>query len=83
MIGSLLYLMARRTDIMFSVYFCARFQSCPKESHLITVKRIIRYLNGTIGIGLWYPKTRQFSMMSFSDADYAGCRVRKSTSGTC
>ena len=56
-IGSLLYLTARRPDIMFSVCLCARFQFCAKESHLITVKRIIRYLKGTIEMGLWYPKT--------------------------
>ena len=48
MIGSLLYLTASRSDIMFSVCLYARFQSCPKESHLITVKRIIRYFKGTI-----------------------------------
>lgn len=44
MIGSLLYLTASRPDIMFSVCMCARFQSCPKESHLKAVKRILRYL---------------------------------------
>ena len=38
MIDSLLYLTARRPDIMFSVCLCAKFQSCPKESHLIAVK---------------------------------------------
>ena len=70
MIGSLLYLTASRPNIMFSVRLCAQFQSCPKESHLIAVKRIIRYLKGTIEMGLWYPKTGQFSMTSFSDADY-------------
>ena len=37
MIGSLLYLAASRSDIIFSVCLCARFQSCPKESHLIAV----------------------------------------------
>jgi len=37
MIGSLLYLTASRPDIMFSVFICARFQSCPKESHLHAV----------------------------------------------
>ena len=84
MIGSLLYLTASRPDIMFCVCLCARFQSCPKESHLVAVKRIIRYLKGTIEMGLWYLKTGQFFMTSFSDADYAGCRVdRKGTSGTC
>ena len=38
MIGSLLYLTASRPDIMFSVCLCARFQSCPKESHLLAIK---------------------------------------------
>ena len=38
MIGSLLYLTASRPDIMYSVCFYARFQSCPKESHLSVVK---------------------------------------------
>ena len=70
MIGSLLYLTVSRPDIMFSVCLCARFQSCPKESHLVAVKRIIRYFKGTIEIGLCYPKTIQFNMTSFSDADY-------------
>ena len=60
MIDSLLYLMANRPDIMFNVCLCAKFQSCPKESHLIAVKRIIRYLKGTIGMGLWYPKSDNF-----------------------
>ena len=69
MIGSLLYLTVNRLDIIFSVCLCLRFQSCSKESHLIVVKRIIRYLKGTIGMSLWYPKIGQFSMTSFSDAD--------------
>ena len=69
---------------MFSVCLCARSQSCPKESHLIAIKRIIRYLKSTIEISLWYSKTWQFSMIRLSNADYAGCRVdRKSTSKTC
>ena len=52
MIGSLLYLTASRLDIMYSVCLCARFQACPKESHLNAVIRIFRYLKGTIDIGL-------------------------------
>jgi hypothetical protein len=47
MIGSLLYLCASRPDIMLSVCMCARFQSDPKECHLVTVKRILRYLVST------------------------------------
>ncbi|RVW29029.1 Retrovirus-related Pol polyprotein from transposon RE1 [Vitis vinifera] len=84
MIGSLLYLTASRPDIMYNLCLCARFQSFPKESHLSAVKRILRYLKGTMDIGLWYPKGDNFELIGYSDADFAGCKVeRKSTSGTC
>ncbi|KAK2989521.1 hypothetical protein RJ640_005413 [Escallonia rubra] len=84
MIGSLLYLTASRPDIMFSVCICARFQACPKESHLSAVKRIFKYLSSTLNLGLWYPRSSSLDLVGFSDSDYAGCLVdRKSTSGTC
>ena len=83
-IGSLLYLMTSRSDIMFSVYLCARFQSNPKESHLSAVKCILKYLIGTINLGLWYPKGTHFNITSYLNADFASCQTdRKSTSGTC
>jgi hypothetical protein len=48
------------------------------------VKRIFRYLFGTIDLGLWYPKTNSFDLISYTDADFADCKIdRKSTSGTC
>ena len=56
MIDSLLYLTASRPDIMFSLCMCARFQANPKEAHLVTVKRILRYLKQTPNIGLWNKK---------------------------
>jgi hypothetical protein len=84
MIGSLLYLCASRPDIMLSVCMCAIFQAAPKDCHLRTVKRIIRYLVLTPNLGLWYPKGSHFELFGYSDADYAGCKVdNKSTSGTC
>jgi hypothetical protein len=84
MIGSLLYLCASRPDIMLSICMCARFQANPKEVHLRTVKRIMRYLVYTFKFGLWYPKGTTFDLIGYSDADYAGCKIDvKSTSGTC
>ncbi|KAK2985410.1 hypothetical protein RJ640_002990 [Escallonia rubra] len=84
MIGSLLYLSASRPDLMFSVCICARFEACPKESHLSAVKRIFKYLSGSLNLGLWYPRSSSLDLVGFSDSDYAGCLVdRKSTSGTC
>nr|GEW17238.1 retrovirus-related Pol polyprotein from transposon TNT 1-94 [Tanacetum cinerariifolium] len=42
------------------------------EKHLKEVKRIFRYLRGTVTIGLWYLKDSGFELTGFSDADYAG-----------
>ena len=60
MIGSLLDLCTSRPDIVLSVGVCARFQANPKESHLMAVKRIFRYLVDTPNFGLWYPKDTDF-----------------------
>jgi hypothetical protein len=75
MIGSLLYLCASRPDIMLSVCMCARFQSDPRECHLVAVKRILRYLVVTPCFGIWYPKGSTFDLIGYSDSDYAGCKV--------
>nr|GEZ92143.1 retrovirus-related Pol polyprotein from transposon TNT 1-94 [Tanacetum cinerariifolium] len=57
-------------------------QAKPTEKHLKEVKRIFRYLWGTINTGLWYTKDSGFEQTGFSDADYAGCKDSfKSTSG--
>ena len=80
-IGSLLYLTASRPDIMFSVCMYARYRAMPMESHLIAVKRILRY---TPYLGLWYPKGARFQLVGYSDLDYARCHIdRKSTSRGC
>src|SRR3954463_6656282 len=84
MIGSLLYLCASRPDIMLSVGMCARFQAAPKESHVVAVKRIFRYLVHTPNFGLWYPKGSSFNLIGYRDSDWAGDKVeRNSTSGGC
>nr|GEV64700.1 hypothetical protein [Tanacetum cinerariifolium] len=71
-----------RPDIVHATCFCARYQAKPTEKHLKEVKRIFRYLRGTVNMGLWYTKDFGFELTGFSDADYAGCKdTFKSTSG--
>nr|GEX18965.1 copia protein [Tanacetum cinerariifolium] len=66
--------------IMFSVFFCTRFQEAPKTSHLEAVKHIIRYIKGTTHLGLWYPKGTDIETVVYADFDHAGDYVdRKST----
>jgi hypothetical protein len=69
MIWSLFYLTASRLDIAFSVGVCARIQANPKESHLIAVKRIIRYVNDTLLYGIWYSRETSLVVAGYSDAD--------------
>ncbi|XP_071739427.1 uncharacterized mitochondrial protein AtMg00810-like [Rutidosis leptorrhynchoides] len=76
--------MASLPDIMCSVYLCARFQENPKMSQVELVKRIFRYLKGTMHLGLWYPKFTDVDIMFFADFDNRGSLIyRKSTSGVC
>ncbi|GJY02129.1 retrovirus-related pol polyprotein from transposon TNT 1-94 [Tanacetum coccineum] len=83
MIGTLLYLTASRPDLQFAICMCARYQARPTEKHLNAVKRIFRYLKGTVHRGLWYPKDSSFALTTFADADHAGCQdTRRSTSGS-
>ncbi|GJQ99246.1 retrovirus-related pol polyprotein from transposon TNT 1-94 [Tanacetum coccineum] len=73
---------ACRPDIVHATCLCARYQAKPTEKHLKEVKRIFRYLRGTVNTGLWYTKDSGFELTGFSDADYAGCKdTFKSTSG--
>jgi len=84
LIGSLLYLTTSRPDIMFVVCMCARFQYVPNESHYNVAKRILKYLQGTKEVGLWYPCHVSLNLIGYSDYDFVGCKIhRKSRSGTC
>ncbi|GJW03047.1 hypothetical protein Tco_1561903 [Tanacetum coccineum] len=63
---------------------CARYQVNPKVLHLHAVKRIFRYLKGQPKLGLWYPKDSPFDLVAYTDSDYAGARLdRTSTIGGC
>nr|GEY79270.1 retrovirus-related Pol polyprotein from transposon TNT 1-94 [Tanacetum cinerariifolium] len=80
-IGSLMYLTSSRPDIVQEVCLCATYQSRLTEKYLKEVKRIFRYLRGTVNMGLWYPKGSSFELTGFLDVDHAGCiDSRKSTS---
>ncbi|GKD81341.1 retrovirus-related pol polyprotein from transposon TNT 1-94 [Tanacetum coccineum] len=83
MIGTLLYLTASRPDLQFAICMCARYQARPNEKHLHAVKRIFRYLRGTVNQGLWYSKDSLIALTAFADADHVGCQdTRRSTSGS-
>jgi len=69
---------------MLTVCLCEGYQANPKESHFMSTKRILKYLKGTIEVGLWYPSDISLNLIGYFDLDFAGCKIdRKNTSGTC
>ncbi|GKE63848.1 hypothetical protein Tco_1514215 [Tanacetum coccineum] len=73
MIGTLMYLTSSRPDLVFVVYMCARYQAKPTKKHLHAVKRIFRYLRGTINMGdrlvNWSSKKQKTTTISSTEAE--------------
>nr|GEV56065.1 retrovirus-related Pol polyprotein from transposon TNT 1-94 [Tanacetum cinerariifolium] len=65
---------ACRPDLVFAVCMCARYQASPTKKHLEALKRVFRYLRGTINWGLWYPKDTAIALTAYANADHAGCQ---------
>ncbi|GKD83408.1 hypothetical protein Tco_1350247 [Tanacetum coccineum] len=83
MVGSLMYVIASRPDLVFDVCICARYQASPTKKHLEAIKRVFRYLRGTINWGLWYTKDTAMALTAYADADHACCQdTRRSMSGS-
>jgi hypothetical protein len=69
MIDSLLYLMATRLDIQFTVCLCARFQTSPRSSHQMVVQLIFWYLKYTLEFGIWHSASSSLNLAGFSYAN--------------
>ncbi|KAM3215020.1 hypothetical protein ACQJBY_067149 [Aegilops geniculata] len=81
-VGALQYLTLTRPDISFAVNKVCQFLSQPTQVHWEAVKRILRYIKGTLDMGLRIRKSRFTGVSIFTDADWAGCvDDRRSTSG--
>ncbi|KAB2616638.1 hypothetical protein D8674_023226 [Pyrus ussuriensis x Pyrus communis] len=84
MVGGLQYLTLTRPDISFAVNQVCQYMHNPKSTHLQAVKRIYRYIKGTVERGLLFRSSNDFTLRGFSDADWAGSLDdRRSTSGAC
>jgi len=83
-VGSLRYLLNSRPDLACSMGFVSRFMENPTTEHLAAVKRILRYISGTLDYGCHYQRRRKEEslLIDYSDSDMAGdVDTRRSTSG--
>jgi len=70
-IGALMYLAnSTRPDIAFAVNLLARHSAAPTKRHWVGVKTVLRYLNGTRDLGLFYNKNQDPSLLGYTDAGY-------------
>uniref|UniRef100_A0A3Q7HQ83 Reverse transcriptase Ty1/copia-type domain-containing protein n=1 Tax=Solanum lycopersicum TaxID=4081 RepID=A0A3Q7HQ83_SOLLC len=82
LVGKLLYLTNTRPDIAFTVQTLSQYMQQPKISHWNAAMRVIRYIKGNPGLGLFMSSHREFKLTGFCDADWAAClSTRKSVSG--
>jgi hypothetical protein len=72
-VGALQYLTLTRPDISFAVNKVCQFLHSPTTIHWSAVKRILRYIKGTIKLGIKFSKSESMLVSAFSDADWAGC----------
>jgi hypothetical protein len=82
--GALQYLTFTRPDISYAVQQICLFMHDPRTQHMSALKRIIRYIKGTIEFGLHLYLSSVHKLISYTDADWGGCPdTRRSTSGYC
>ncbi|GAU15685.1 hypothetical protein TSUD_109430 [Trifolium subterraneum] len=84
LVGKLLYLTSTRPDIAFPVQQLSQFLDAPTTLHFKAAHKVLRYLKGNPGTGLFFPRDSSLQLSDFSDADWGGCPdSRRSITGYC
>lgn len=82
LVGALQYLTITRPDLSYAVNQVSQFLHAPTTDHFRAVKRILRYVKGTLSFGLTFQRSHSISLVAYSDADWARCiETRRSTYG--
>ncbi|XP_042950113.1 uncharacterized mitochondrial protein AtMg00810-like [Carya illinoinensis] len=84
LIGKLIYLSTIRPNITYSVRILSQFMDKPTHTHLHTAHRILRYLKGLLGQGIFFSSKFSLHLKGYSDSNWAACpKTRRSITGFC
>lgn len=84
LVGRLLYLIVTKPDLFYPVHVLSQFLATPKIDHLDAAEKVVRYLKGTLGQGLFMPADNACTLHAYCDSDWAGCKEsRHSLTGYC
>jgi hypothetical protein len=83
MIELLMYLVNTIPDICYAVSVLRQFMSQPRQTHSITTKHVLRYLQGTVDYGLIYASSVDMILQGYSDADWVGSTVDRKIKSSC
>ncbi|XP_071741115.1 uncharacterized mitochondrial protein AtMg00810-like [Rutidosis leptorrhynchoides] len=84
LIGKLIYIILTRPDIAYDVHCLSQHMHAPLNSHLNAAFRVLRYLKGSPGKGIFITKSDNFVLSAYVDSDYAKCiSTRRSVTGFC
>ena len=67
LVGSMRYLTITRPDITYGVRLVSCYMATPKESHWLAAKRILRYIKGSLNLGLLYAYSENSQLVGYSD----------------
>lgn len=82
--GKLQYMTLTRPDIQYAVNFVCQKMHAPSQADFMNLKRILRYLKGTLSLGINHCGNTDLTLRAYSDSDWAGCKdTRRSTGGFC